>query len=204
MNSFAPNLRAYFSDLVPPRHEVLLRLEEEAAREKIPIIGPAVAQLLKILVISMQAKKVLELGTATGYSTIFLAQGVQQTRGYLTTIEHSEDMAIRAAKNIHDAGLSECVSIRQGDAQTLLKGMNEQFDMIFMDIDKNGYHTVFPECSRLLRKNGLLFTDNVSFPDSRTFNTMMHETVDWMTIPLLAFLPGHSPEYDGISLSVKL
>ena len=140
------DLENYFRSLVPPRGELLQRLEAEAAREHIPIVGPVVGELLFILARVMGARRILELGTATGYSAIYLAQAVAPESGQVITLENNPDMARRARENIASAGLSERVEVQIGDARTLMASLDGNFDLIFMDIDKEGY---LPALARL-------------------------------------------------------
>ena len=98
---------------MPPRGELLQRLEAEAAREHIPIVGPVVGELLFILARVMGARRILELGTATGYSAIYLAQAVASESGRVITLEYNPDMARHARENIASAGLSERVEVKR-------------------------------------------------------------------------------------------
>ena len=82
-----PTWKTTFKDLVPPRAELLQRLEAEAEQERIPIVGPVVGELLFILARAMGARRILELGTATGYSAIYLAQAVAPESGQVITLE---------------------------------------------------------------------------------------------------------------------
>ena len=150
------DLENYFRGLVPHRGELLQRLEAEAAREHIPIVGPVVGELLFILGRVMGARRILELGTATGYSAIYLAQAVAPEFGTVITLENNSDMARRARENIASSGLSERVEVQIGDAGTLMAALEGYFDLIFMDIDKEGYLPALADCHRLLRPAGLL------------------------------------------------
>ena len=101
-----PDLEPYFKGLVPQRTELLQRLEAEAEQERIPIVGPVVGELLFILARAMGARRILELGTATGYSAICLAQAVAAESGQVVTLEADPAMARHARENIAVAGLS--------------------------------------------------------------------------------------------------
>ncbi len=204
MSAMIAELETYFRGFIPPRDELLRRLEEEAQREGIPIVGPLVGELLFILARAIQARRVLELGAATGYSAIYLARGCEPFQGRVVTLESDPDMAARARANCVQAGLGDRVEVRLGDALALMKDMAGPFDFIFMDIDKEGYLPALPHCRRLLRTGGLLVTDNIGFAGARDFNEEIFRTPEWRVAPLLCFLPEHSPERDGLSLALKM
>jgi caffeoyl-CoA O-methyltransferase len=197
-------LENFFRRLLPHRGELLQRLEAEATREHIPIVGPLVGELLFILARVMGARRILELGTATGYSAIYLAQAVASDLGTVLTLESNPDMARRARDNIAAAGLSERVDVRVGDARALMAGLDGYFDVIFMDIDKEGYLPALADCHRLLRPAGLLVVDNTGFQGAADFDQALRADKRWRSVNLLAFLPEHSPEKDGLALAVKL
>ena len=193
----------YFRQFIPPRSALLKELEEEAHREEIPIIGPVVGEFLFILARVVRAEKILELGTATGYSAIFLSEAFESQRGQLITIENDKKMAQRARKNFQRAGFEKQIEIRVGDAIDVMKTLSAPFDLIFMDIDKIHYNRALPHCRRLLRKNGLLVADNVGFEDADPFNASIYASKAFRMVSLYSFLPIHSPEKDGICLALR-
>lgn len=204
MSNLVNNPEVYFRQFLPKRDQLLVELEEEARREEIPIVGPIVGELLHILARVIHAERILELGTATGYSMIFLARAVASTRGRLVTIDNDPDMAARAETNFHRAGLYQQIDIIVGDAQEKLSEMDKSFDFIFLDIDKEYYASVLSHCHRLLKQGGLLVADNVGFKDADPFNRMIFESSEWKSINLFAYLPLHSPERDGLCLALRL
>ncbi|MGQ9689654.1 MAG: O-methyltransferase [Desulfobaccales bacterium] len=204
MSAMIADLETYFRGFIPPRDELLRTLEEEARQERIPIVGPLVGELLFILVRALQARQILELGTATGYSAIYLARACEPFGGRVTTLEADPAMAVRARTNCARAGLQEQVEVLVGDAIALMEKMAGPFDLIFMDIDKEGYLPALSHCRRLLRVGGLLVTDNVGFAGAQDFNREIFRQPEWRVAPLLCFLPEHSPERDGLSLALKL
>ena len=133
------DLEAHFREFLPPRDELILKLEEEAQQENIPIIGPLVGELLFILARTTQAQRILELGTASGYSAIYLARGAEPQNGRVVTLESDPQMAARAQANCAAAGVGSRVEVRQGKALALMEGMAGPFDFIFLDIDKESY-----------------------------------------------------------------
>ena len=204
MSNLIENPEAYFKQFIPKRSTLIKELEKEAVDENIPIVGPVVGELLFILARISGARRILELGTATGYSAIFLAKGLEHPEGRLVTIENDPKMAARARENFRRAGLDQQIEIRIGSAIEEMKKMKTLYDLIFMDIDKVDYDGAIPHCQRLLKKNGLLFADNVAFKDADPFNRLIFEAPEWKSIPLLSFLPLHSPEKDGLCLALRI
>jgi predicted O-methyltransferase YrrM len=199
-----PDLEGHFRSFLPPRDELLLELEREAGQEGIPIVGPVVGELLYILARAAQARLILELGTATGYSTIYLARAAAELQGRVTTLERYQEMATRAQANFAKAGLSAAVEVQVGEALNLLGQLNGPFDFIFMDIDKEGYLPALPHCRRLLKQGGLLVADNVGFQGAADFNREVYKQKEWRCVPLLCLLPHHSPEKDGLSFALRV
>ncbi len=205
MCAMLPDLENYFRGFIPPRDELLLELEGEAEREKIPIVGPVVGELLFILARAMNARTILELGTATGYSAIHFGRAVAPAEGRVTTLEMSAAMAQRARSNFARAGLAQRIEIRVGDALSTMATLTPPFDLIFLDIDKESYVKALPHCHRLLRSGGLLVADNVGFEGADDFNReIFARHQEWRTVHLLCSLPLHSPEKDGLSLALKV
>ncbi len=194
----------YFRQFVPPRDALLLELEEEAYREEIPIVGPVAGQLLSILARTGRAKQILELGTATAYSSIWLARACRENGGHLVTAEFSPELAARARTNLHKAGLTDCADVWEGDVLELMRNTDEKFDMIFMDIDKEFYFPALPLCKKCLKSGGLLVADNTGFRDAEKFNRAIAGDPDWQSVNLFTFLPFHSPENDGICLALRV
>jgi predicted O-methyltransferase YrrM len=203
MNKMIPEPEAYFHDLLPRRRRLLARLETEAAAEAIPIVGPVVGELLYILARFARARQLLELGTATGYSAIYLAEACREVEGRLVTLENDAALARLAANHLAEAGLDRWVQIENADALAWLAQARTPFDLIFMDIEKEDYVRALPHCERLLAPNGLLVADNVAFRDAEAFNRLIHADPAWRSVSLYTLLPGHSPLYDGLCLAVK-
>jgi len=156
-------LQEYLDDLVPPRDEVLARMEEEAHRENIPIVDPHEGALLSLLVRIAGGKRVLELGAATGYSGIWLLRGTEG--GTLTTFELDPERARRARANFSDAGFGQRALVLQEDAVKGLEKLDTRFDVCFIDL-----LNVFPSedvtrralelCIEHLDGGALLMADN--------------------------------------------
>jgi predicted O-methyltransferase YrrM len=203
MGKIVDDPETYFRQWVPSGDPLLRRLEAEAETERIPIVGPLVGELLFVLARAMEAKNILELGAAAGYSAVFLARACALHGGRLTTLEVEPAFAERAHKNLESAGLADRAHVLCGDAFALMRRLEGPFDLIFLDIDKVDYAKVLPECYRLLRSGGLLVADNIAFADAEPFNRAIFADAKWRSVSLFAFLPGHSPERDGLCLALR-
>jgi caffeoyl-CoA O-methyltransferase len=149
----------YLYELLPKRDEVLSDMEEYAAQHKVPIIGPAVARMLALLVQISGAKRIFELGSAIGYSTIWLARAA----GPLAEITYTDgdpENAKRAKAYFERAGVAPQIRVETGDALTLLKKTPGEFDLIFNDINKREYPEAAKQSLPRLRRGGLFITDN--------------------------------------------
>ena len=203
MSAIVDQPERYFSRLRKTDDPLLQELEAEAESEPVPIVGPVVGQMLYILARAMNARAVLELGTATGYSAIFLGRACAATGGRLTTLEIDPSMAERARRNLDRSGAGAAIEVLCTDVRAHLPKMQGPLDMIFMDIEKSDYARVLPDCARLLRPAGLLVADNVAFPDADAFNRAIFSSPDWQPASILAHLPKHSPEKDGVCLALR-
>ena len=203
MNTMISDPEAYFQELCPQRSALLKKLESEAAAEDIPIVGPVVGELLYILVRISRARDMLELGTATGYSAIYLAAAGREIQGRLVTLEYDPTMARHARANLAAAGLQSRADVVRADALAWLAQTTERFDLVFMDIEKDDYVKALPLIREVLTVGGLLVADNVGFQDADAFNRAMASDPAWRSISLYALLPGHSPLYDGLCLAVR-
>jgi caffeoyl-CoA O-methyltransferase len=203
MAAMISDLEEYFRGFVPRQDQVLLELERQAQSEGIPIVGPLVGELLFILARTTGARAILELGTAIGYSAIFLARGCEPVAGKVLSLEFDPQMAAQARANLQRAGLSEQVEVREGEALQLMAAMSGPIDLIFLDIDKESYLPALDQAQRLLRRGGLLIADNTGFAGADSFNQAIMARPEWCAAPLLCFLPRHSPEHDGLTLAVR-
>ncbi|MFC8687787.1 O-methyltransferase [Brevibacillus porteri] len=155
-----PAIDDYVSSLVPERSLLLKRLEQEAAEENIPIVQLASAQVMRMLLLLHHPKAILEVGTAIGYSTIWLAEAAPDAR--IVTMDIDEDRLARARENIKEAGCADRVEILSRDA-TLGLPESYQFDCLFIDAAKGQYRVFLDLYLPLLREGGLVISDNVLF-----------------------------------------
>lgn len=153
-------IERYVRDQLPPRDPVLAEMEERAERQGIPIVGPAVATLLAILAESIGAKRVFELGSAIGYSTAFFARAVGPG-GRVFYTDGSPESARDARQYLARLGLADRVEIQTGEAVALLQASAGLFDIIFIDIDKEGYPAALEAAAPRVRPGGYLLADNV-------------------------------------------
>ena len=156
-------LQAYLDSLLAPRDPVLGRMEEEAHRENIPIVDAHEGAFLSLLVRMANARRVLELGAAIGYSGIWLLRGT--FGGTLTTFETDHERALRARANFAAAGLAEKALVLEQDAVRGLEKLNARFDACFIDLlnsfpSEEVTRTVFDLCMQRLDGGGLLMADN--------------------------------------------
>jgi caffeoyl-CoA O-methyltransferase len=155
----------YLYGLLRPRDGVLTFLEKDAEKNNVPIIGPLVGEFLSMLATSCGAKNVLEIGTATGYSGIWLGRVAGKNKGKLTTIESDPARVEIASKSFRDAGISDSVEIVAGDARKevprIVKGGPGKFDIAFIDVgDKSLYVDLLEDCVKAIRVGGFLIADN--------------------------------------------
>jgi predicted O-methyltransferase YrrM len=150
----------YLYSLLPERDEVLSEIEAEAARRRIPIVGPAVGRLLYQLARVSGAKTVFEMGSAVGYSTIWWARGVGEG-GRVIYTDGDPKNADEARRYFERAGVANRITVRIGDALELLSEQKpESFDVVFNDVDKVDYPRVFRLAVSRVKKGGLFVTDN--------------------------------------------
>jgi caffeoyl-CoA O-methyltransferase len=156
-------LQAYLDGLVPKRDRVLARLEEEAHEENIPIVDPHEGMLLYLLVKIAGAKRILELGTATGYSGIWLLRGTDG--GSLTTYEMDHERASRARANLSEAGFGDKAMVIEENAKDGLEKLDGRFDVCFIDLlnsfpSEDITRRVVELCLERLEGGALLMADN--------------------------------------------
>lgn len=156
------NIEEYIRSLIPSKDDFLIELEKYAELNHVPIIHPEVAQLIKVLIKISKPKKILEIGTAIGYSALVMASAMGKD-GKVITIEKRDDMINIANKNISDSGYFSKIQIIKGEAEEVLPSINDEFDFIFIDAAKGQYMEFFPHCIRNLVDGGIIVSDNVLY-----------------------------------------
>jgi predicted O-methyltransferase YrrM len=149
----------YLYKLLPARDEVVTEMEKYAAENDIPIIGPAVARMLALFVQVSGAKRIFEMGSAIGYSTIWLARAAGP-RGKVVYTDGDPERARRARDYFRRARVAKRIEIRVGNALELVKKAPGTFDVIFNDVDKHQYPDALHAALPKLRRGGLFITDN--------------------------------------------
>lgn len=125
-------------------------------------IEPESGRFLSMLIRAQQSKSILEIGTSTGYSTLWLAEAARQTQAMITTLEVDAERVIQAKQYATEIDLADLINFKVIDAQVYLKEEQEIFDFILLDAERDAYVSYWPHLSRLLKaKGGLLVVDNV-------------------------------------------
>lgn len=140
--------------------EILETIEKEALETFVPIIRKEMQSFLKVLLSIQKPLKILEVGTAVGFSALLMSEYAPEGCT-ITTIEKYEKRIPIARENFKRAGKEEVITLLEGDALEILKGLQESYDFIFMDAAKAQYIYYMPEVIRLLGKGGILVSDNV-------------------------------------------
>lgn len=153
-------LVTYINSLDNGNTEVLDQIEKEAIAAYVPIIRKEMQQFLKLLLSIKKPAKILEVGTAVGFSAILMAE-YNPVDCQITTIENYEKRIPIARENFRRAGKENQITLLEGDAADLLKTLEEPYDLIFMDAAKGQYIHFMPDVLRLLSKDGVLVSDNV-------------------------------------------
>lgn len=200
----------YLYALLPERDPVLAEMEDYAAQHNVPIIGPAVARLLALQVMILGAKRIFEMGSAIGYSTIWLARAAGPKAQVFYT-DGDPANSKRASAYFRRAGVAKRIRIQTGDALDLLRKSRGALDLIFCDVNKDQYPAALRLAIPKLRRGGLFAADNTLWSgkvardaaanDSNTrsiqeFNRLVYESKQLFPVLL--------PLRDGVTLCRKL
>ena len=202
-----PEIERYMESLLPPRDAVLAEMEAAAARRNIPIVGPAVARVLAQLVMISGAKRIFELGSAIGYSTIWLARAAGPG-AEVHYADGSAGNAREAGGYFERAGVASVIHVHVGDALTSLSQTSGEFELIFNDVDKEGYPAVLAAVPSRLKRGGIFLSDNTLWHERVLnpreasdravveFDRKLYESQQFFTTLL--------PIRDGLTVSIKL
>ena len=153
--------------------------DEVPSEERLNCISKIIGMFYNIMLKSINAKKILEIGMSVGYSGLWFADAIMsnaQSDGQITTIDREKFKIDSATRNFEEAEVSSLITIREGEARKILHEIKEEFgenyfDFIFIDADKESYIEYFDLCLPLVRKGGIIGADNILFPER--FNEMM-------------------------------
>ena len=153
-------MRTFINSLDTGNTPFLEELEQYALQERVPVIRREMQSFIKMLLALQRPKHILEVGTAIGFSTLLMCEyGPADVQ--ITTIENYEKRIPLAKENFRKAGQESKITLLEGDATKILAGLSGSYDLIFMDAAKGQYIHWLPDVIRLLKKGGVLLSDNV-------------------------------------------
>ena len=206
-------MTVFIDSMDTPNTEFLNKLEKYSKETNVPIIRPSMQSFLKLLLAITQPKKILEVGTAIGFSALLMSEyGPEDC--HITTIEKYEKRIPLAKENFAKAGKEDKITLLEGDAVEILSQLEGTYDFIFMDAAKGQYINFLPDIMRLLSDGGMLVSDNVlqdgDIIESRFAVTRINRTIHGRMRDYLYELKHHPdlvtsilPVGDGVTVSVK-
>ena len=203
----------YIRSLEVPESAVIEAIEQEALRDRAPIIRKEMQSFLKVLLMIKRPMRILEVGAAVGFSSILMSEYMPEG-GHITTIENYDKRIPIARANFKRAGKEEQIDLIEGDALEVMRGLERPYDLIFVDAAKGQYIHYLPEVMRLLGTDGVLVSDNVlqegDIIESRFAVERRNRTIHSRMREYLYELKHHDqlqtsiiPLGDGVALSVK-
>lgn len=203
----------YIRSLEVPESAVIEAIEQEALRDRVPIIRKEMQSFLKVLLMIKRPMRILEVGAAVGFSSILMSEYMPEG-GHITTIENYDKRIPIARANFKRAGKEEQIDLIEGDALEVMHGLEGPYDLIFVDAAKGQYIHYLPEVMRLLGTDGVLVSDNVlqegNIIESRFAVERRNRTIHSRMREYLYELKHHDqlqtsiiPLGDGVALSVK-
>ena len=203
----------YIRSLEVPESAVIEAIEQEALRDRVPIIRKEMQSFLKVLLMIKRPMRILEVGAAVGFSSILMSEYMPEG-GHITTIENYDKRIPIARANFKRAGKEEQIDLIEGEALEVMHGLEGPYDLIFVDAAKGQYIHYLPEVMRLLGTDGMLVSDNVlqegDIIESRFAVERRNRTIHSRMREYLYELKHHDqlqtsiiPLGDGVALSVK-
>ena len=203
----------YIRSLEVPESAIIEAIEQEALRDRVPIIRKEMQSFLKVLLMIKRPMRILEVGAAVGFSSILMSEYMPEG-GHITTIENYDKRIPIARANFKRAGKEEQIDLIEGDALEVMHGLEGPYDLIFVDAAKGQYIHYLPEVMRLLGTDGVLVSDNVlqegDIIESRFAVERRNRTIHSRMREYLYELKHHDqlqtsiiPLGDGVALSVK-
>lgn len=205
---------SYINSLEKENSPVLEEIEKEARKDGVPIIRKEMESFLRVMLSIKKPMRILELGTAVGYSAILMSEYIDE-KGQIITIENYDKRIPIAKENIKKAGRENVIKLLEGDAMEIMPTLeSNQFDFVFMDAAKAQYIHFLPEVLRLMKKDGVLITDNVlqegDMIQSKYVVRRRDRTIHKRMREYLEVVKNHPqletsivPIGDGITMSVK-
>ena len=205
---------SYINSLEKENSPVLEEIEKEARKDGVPIIRKEMESFLRVMLSIKKPMRILELGTAVVYSAILMSEYINE-KGQIITIENYDKRIPIAKENIKKAGRENVIKLLEGDAMEIMPTLeSNQFDFVFMDAAKAQYIHFLPEVLRLMKKDGVLITDNVlqegDLIQSKYVVRRRDRTIHKRMREYLEVVKNHSqletsivPIGDGITMSVK-
>lgn len=201
----------YIRRTLKPSAGYIKELEEFAKVNSVPISQPETIKLIELLIKIGNVKNVLEVGTAIGYSAIRMAESGAE---HIDTIEINPAAAAYAKKSIYHMKLEDKINVIEGDAKEVLADMSGEYDLIFIDAAKAQYNEFFKHCMRMLRRGGILFSDNILYKGmTATDELVKHRKITIVKrlrkyVDMLCEIPELEtdilPLGDGVAISVKV
>jgi len=142
--------------------EELLKIKANALERHIPIIMDDTLEVIAKILNERNPEKVLEIGTAVGYSAMCFSEYLNDN-GKIDTIERDEERIAEAKENIKKVGVEEKINIYEGDAVEILPTMNDKYDVVFIDAAKGKYPFFLEQALRMLKDDGIIFADNILY-----------------------------------------
>lgn len=206
-------IATYIRSLESPNSPLLEAIEEQAHIDKVPIIRKEMESFLKVILMMQKPKKILELGTAIGYSALFMSECIELEQ--LVTIENYEKRIPVARENFKKVGKENIITLLEGDAMEIMPTLEgNQFEFVFMDAAKAQYIHFLPEVLRLMKPGAVLITDNIlqegDLVESRFTVKRRDRTIHKRMREYLEVVKNHPeletsivPIGDGITISIK-
>jgi len=205
---------SYIHSLEQPNNPILAEMERYAHENDVPIIRKEMESFLKTMLEIKRPERVLELGTAIGYSAILMSESLGE-EAVIDTIENYDKRIALAKENIVKAGKSDMINIHEGDALEVMKNLKGPYDFVFMDAAKAQYVNFLPPVLSLMKKGSILITDNVlqegDITESRFVVERRDRTIHSRMREYLHMVKNHEqltttiiPIGDGITVSVKI
>lgn len=201
----------YIRRTLKPSAGYIKELEKFAKVNSVPISQPETIKLIELLIKIGNVKNILEVGTAIGYSAIRMAESGAE---HIDTIEINPDAAAYAKKSIYHMKLEDKINVIEGDAKEVLADMSGEYDLIFIDAAKAQYNEFFKHCMRMLRRGGILFSDNILYKGmTATDELVKHRKITIVKrlrkyVDMLCEIPELEtdilPLGDGVAISVKV